>query len=154
MPETSSSTSGDPRAPGRCGLHNTVLTQMVPEASAVGESQSNGKAENAIQKFEDLLRTYKSALETHLECSIPIDHAIFRWMTEHVASVMNRYACNPDGQTPYQSIHGQRFRGKLVEFGERVFYYVPKRLRAKLHLRWRVGTFIGNSQTTNEAFVA
>ena len=30
-------------------LHNSVLTQMVPEASAVGESQSNGKAEDAVQ---------------------------------------------------------------------------------------------------------
>ena len=48
-------------------LHNPQLTQMVPEASAVGESQSNGRAENAVQKFEDLLRCYKSALETHLE---------------------------------------------------------------------------------------
>ena len=57
-------------------LHNSVLTQMVPEASAVGESQSNGKDENAVQKFEDLLRTYKSALETHLDCSIPVDHPI------------------------------------------------------------------------------
>ena len=47
--------------------HNAVLTQMVPEASAGGESQSNGKAENTVQKFEDLMRTYKSALETHLD---------------------------------------------------------------------------------------
>ena len=43
-------------------LHNPQLTQMVPEASAVGESQSNGRAENAVQRFEDLLRCYKSAL--------------------------------------------------------------------------------------------
>ena len=58
--------------------HNAVLTQMVPEASAVGESQSNGKAENAVQKFEDLMRTYKSAPETSLDFKIPIDHPVFR----------------------------------------------------------------------------
>ena len=135
-------------------MHNATLTQMVPEASAVGESQSNGKAENAVQKFEDLLRTYKSALETHLDSKIPVDHPIMRWMTEHVASVMNRHVCNPEGETPYQAIHGQRFKGKLVEFGEKVFYYVPKKLRSKLNLRWRVGTFVGNAQSTNKAFVA
>ena len=42
----------------------------------------------------------------------------------------------------------------MVEFGEQVFYFVPKRLRSKLNLRWRVGTFLGNSQSTNECFVA
>ena len=52
-------------------LHNATLTQMVPEASAVGESQSNGKAENAVQKFEDLLRAYKSALESKFEFQDP-----------------------------------------------------------------------------------
>ena len=130
------------------------LSQMVPEASAVGESQSNGAAENAVQKFEDLFRCYKSALETHLDAQIPIDKPVMKWLVEHTASIFNRYVCNPEGQTPYEALHGQRFKGKLAEFGERVFYYVPRRLRAKLNLRWRLGTFIGNSQATNEAFVA
>ena len=143
------------RASAREGvLHNPALLQMVPEASAVGESQSNGRAENAVQKLEDLLRTYKSALETHLQCQIPVKHPIMRWMTEHVASTMNRHLCNSDGQTPYEALHGQRFKGKTVEFGERVFYYVPKKLRSKLTLRWRLGTFVGNAQSTNEAFIA
>ena len=31
-------------------LHNSILTQMVPEASAVGESQSNGKAEKCRKR--------------------------------------------------------------------------------------------------------
>ena len=107
-----------------------------------------------MQTFEDLMRTYKSALETRLDFKIPIDHPVLRWMTEHVASITNRHVCNPDGQTPYEVIHGQRFKGKLVEFGGRCFYYVPKRLRSKLNLKRRVGTFVGNSQSTNEAFVA
>ena len=43
---------------GREGaLYNPDLHQMVPEASAVGESKSNGKAESSAQKVEDLLRT-------------------------------------------------------------------------------------------------
>ena len=60
----------------------------------------------------------------------------------------------PKSEAPYQAIHGQRFKGKLMEFGKKVFYYVPKKLRSKLNLRWRVGTFVGNAQSTNEAFVA
>ena len=72
---------------------------------------------------------------------------------EHAASVYNRHLCNSDGRSPFQTIHGQRWKGRPVEFWEQVFYYVPKRLRAKLNLRWRVGTFLGNAQATNECFV-
>ena len=43
---------------GQC--YNGKLEQFAPEASAVGESQSNGRAENAVQMVEDKLRTYKS----------------------------------------------------------------------------------------------
>ena len=41
----------------------------------------------------------------------------------------------------------------MVEFGEHVFYFVPNKLRAKLNLRWRLGTFLGNAQATNECYV-
>ena len=49
--------------------------------------------------------------------------------------------------TPYQHLHGQRNKGKTVEFGEEVFYYVPKRLRSKMSLRWSLGTFMGPAHT-------
>ena len=38
----------------------------APEASAVGESQSNGRAEAAVQHVEDQLRTLKAALQTRI----------------------------------------------------------------------------------------
>ena len=130
------------------------IEQFVPEASSVGESQSNGKAEAAVKLFEDKLRTYKCALETRIQHRISSDCSALRWMIEHVCSIHNRNVCNNDGRTPFETIHGQRWRGKMVEFGEQVFYYVPKRLRAKLNLRWRLGTFLGNAQSTNECYVA
>ena len=135
-------------------LFNPELDQMVPESSAVGESQSNGRAENAVQRLEDMLRTYKCALETNVGFRVPIGHPVISWMVKHAASVYNRHVCNDEGTTPYEYIHGQRSRGKLAEFGEQVFYYIPKKLRAKLNLRFRLGTFLGNSQSSNEAYVA
>ena len=130
------------------------LEQAVPEASAVGESQSNGRAESSVLRIQDLVRTYKCALESRMEAKLPCDHPTFYWLVEHASSVYNRYVCTDDGSTPYQNLHGQRYRGKTVEFGERVFYYVPKRLRSKMSLRWRLGTFMGNHQNSNEALVA
>ena len=56
--------------------------------------------------------------------------------------------------TPYESIHGQGSKGTHCEFGEQVFYHVHKKLRAKLNLRFRLGTFLGSSQSSNEAYIA
>ena len=56
--------------------------------------------------------------------------------------------------TPFEVLHGQRFQGKIAEYGEQCLYFVPKKLRAKLNLRFRMDTFLGNTQNSNEAFVA
>ena len=46
------------RRTGRAGeLFNPTLHQAIAEHSAVGESPSNGRAERAVQTFEDMLRT-------------------------------------------------------------------------------------------------
>lgn len=110
---------------------NENLVQMVTEVSAVGESASNGKAENAVQRVEDMMRTYKSAFENHINARIPAKHSVLHRVAEHTASIMNRHVCNDSGDTPYETIHGQHYRGKAAEFGERVFYVVPKKLRSK-----------------------
>ena len=119
------------------------LQQMVPEACSVCESQSNGKAGIAVQKLEDLARTYKSALETNVQMRIESTSPVMNWRVELAASVYNRHLCNADRQTLLEAIHGQRWRGRAVEFGEKVFYFVPKRPRAKLNLPRRVGTNLG-----------
>ena len=87
---------------------NPRLEQFVPEASAVGESQSNGKAENTVQRLEDMLQTYTSALEKNIDSRILTDNQIIHWMDEHSAAAYNRHVCNDDGATPYESLHGQR----------------------------------------------
>ena len=48
------------RRTGRSGKLEAF--EAVPEASAVGESASNGRAERAVQSIEDIFRTIKNAL--------------------------------------------------------------------------------------------
>ena len=142
--------NGQPENPD---TFDSGLEQAVSEHSAIGESASNGRAERTVQAVEDLLRTLKSALEARIKARIPVDHPILRWMVEHVASILNRYSVNKDGQTPYFAFHGKRPADRLVEFGERVFFYVPRKTRAKLDHRWRLGIFIGLSSNSNEVFI-
>ena len=79
----------------RSGRHvecdNPQLKQFIPEASAVGESQSNGKAEESVLRLEYLIRTYKSELESHVGFHIRTKHAITRWIADNAASVYNRH---------------------------------------------------------------
>ena len=50
---------------GRQGiLYNDRLEQFVPEAE---RNQSNSKAENTVQTLVDILRTYRSVLETNVD---------------------------------------------------------------------------------------
>ena len=42
----------------------------VPEASAVGESQSNGRAERSVQRREDHVRPFLGELEENLGCQL------------------------------------------------------------------------------------
>ena len=125
----------------------------VPEMSAVGESQSNGRAERTVQIVEDKVRTHKAALEARIGARIPVDHPVMRWMVEYVGVILNKYVKNDDGCTPYEDLHGHPCRERLVEFGERVLFHIPKVRRAKLDLRWASGVFLGTTMSSNECWI-
>ena len=50
----------------------------VREVSAVGESQSNGKAESAVKAVEDQLRVLKGALESRIGARVPSTHPVMK----------------------------------------------------------------------------
>ena len=126
-------------------LHKTASHEglvITPESSAIGESQSNGMAERTIQLIEDDVRTLKSAFEERIEARLTSTHPLMKWLVEHAASLRNRYSTTQTGETPYERQHGQKASDKAIEFGERVFYFIPKKLRAKLNLKWKLGVYI------------
>ena len=101
-----------------------------------------------------MTRTYLSALEGRIRWKIPTQHPIMRWLVEHAASMLNRFTTNADGVSPYAYLHGRNSSERHIEFGEKIFYYVPKRARSKLCMRWRLGIYLGMAQNSNEIFVA
>ena len=111
----------------------------VPEHSAVGESQSNGRAEVAVQTVEDQLRTLKHALEHHIGARIPSTHPVMMWMAEYTGTILTKYSIDTDGTTPYQHLHGRRVAERLVQFGEKILFHIPAKKRANLDIRWTPG---------------
>ena len=86
-------------------MDDDLVICAIPEHSAVGASASNGKAERSVQILKDQVRTLKSAIESNLKTRLPISHPMIHWLVRHCCTVLNRCSVNPDGRTPYQTLH-------------------------------------------------
>ena len=58
------------------------------ENSPVGESESNGAVERAIQTWEGQVRTMKDALASRLRCELPADLPVLTWLVEYAAALL------------------------------------------------------------------
>ena len=127
----------------------------VPGNSPVGESASNGRAERAVQRFEDQIRTFLAELEHRIGTSLTPSSPILAWLVEYVTVVLNKYHVNEaTGVTAYEYLHGKAAdEERLAYFGERVFFSIPKRCRSNLDLRWSIGVFLGTMMHSNEAWI-
>ena len=76
--------------------------ETAPMNSPVGESQSNGRVENAVQRVQGLIRTLKGALERRLNTKTRSSDPTF--------SVDDRH----DARAP------------VAEFGEEIMYMTSK----------------------------
>ena len=90
----SDETLPDPTLPER-----TQARIAVPEHSHVGESQSNGSSERAVQMVEDMMRTLKSALEDRLGRPVPCTAPVMRWLAQHAAFLLTTYLVGPGDLT-------------------------------------------------------
>ena len=63
---------------------------------------------------------------------------------------MNRYMLGTDGCTAFGRLHGRELKERICEFGEVVMWYIPRRVRGKLDVRWRYGLFLGRSPNSDE----
>ena len=98
-------------------------------------------------------RTLKTALESRLKSRLASDHPVIAWLVEQTAYVMNKCALGPNGKTPYGRRYGPESRERICEFGERIMWCFPKKMRAKLDQRWRYGIFLGRSMASDQIFV-
>ena len=96
--------------------------EIVKVESVVGDHDSNAEAEQAVQKVEDEVRTWKDAVDDSIKGSVPPTHDIMAWMVEHVMSVDRRTAIGSDGKVPIERIRGRRGRDLMAEFGECILY--------------------------------
>ena len=122
------------------------------------DSNTNGDAENAVKQLQKQLRTVKLCLESRVRQRIPNQHPLLSWLVEHAAWMLTTLSLGPDGFTSYQRVRGRDFGKRLVGFGERVLYMLPKKgpehdARGKLDAMWEYGVVVGYSRTSAEYLV-
>ena len=128
---------------------------MIVENSPVYSSKSNGCVERGIQTVQGMIRTLRSALEARWCVKLPTDHAVWSWIAEYAAHLVNRGEVGHDGKTPYERLKGKPGRTQGMEFGEGVLW---KRKAeggplGKLTCLWDDGVFLGVKPTTGEIIV-
>ena len=94
---------------------STDWVGAVREVSAVGESQSNGKAESAVKAVQDQIRVMTAALESRVSARIPSIHPVLKWLVEYASVILNKYSIQSTGRTAYHELHGKKVSERLVE---------------------------------------
>ena len=130
-------------------LRSELIKQMPslrPEDAIKGESQTNAEAESMVSKMQGQIRTMKDALEFKYGMKLHPRHVILPWLVDFAGAVWSRYQLGPDGRTPYERSTGKKWKQKLPEFGECVFYRPLQEKggkQRKLDAKFEDGIFLG-----------
>ena len=130
--------------------------KSIMEHSAVGESASNGRIEEAGKRIREYTRTMLDQIEYRVGEELKAEATIVQWMVRWAAMLATRYTVGRDGRTPHERIKGRRCNELVVPFGELVWY---KQLKLstdstqKLESCWHEGVWIGQNQRSNEVLI-
>ena len=102
----------------KAAVRREYSVALPEEQSAVGDSQSNGEIEMAVQMVEGQVRTLKSQLESRLNRVIPADNNLLPWLVRHAGALLSRYHQSSDGMTAYRRLRGRNYDRVITEFGE------------------------------------
>ena len=105
--------------------------QTIMEESPSGESQSNGKAENAIREIEGMIRTWKEHLESKYGVKIDIDNPIFPWLVRFAGEIITRFKKGADGLVPYERLKIKKPRSRGAQLGEKILFMPVKDVKNK-----------------------
>ena len=125
------------------------------EQSRVGDSNSNGRVERAVQDLKGLVRTLKAALEINTKGKISLSDPIVPLLVRHAAHIINVSRVRDCGRTAWQLMKGRRSRTPLVPFGEVVMFKIPKTNRriGSFEDKWEKGVWAGVESRSGEHLV-
>ena len=135
-------------------LQDLSLDRIIPINSLVGESECNGRIENAIRRVQEKVRPLRHHIEHNIKCKVPGDAPIMSWLVRWAAELLSNYDVGDDGKTPYERVHKEDCMTPLVPFGETVTYLPLETVhQSKGTPAKRVGLWLGVSERTEEVLI-
>ena len=127
---------------------------IVPVNSPVGESESNGRAENTIRRVQEKIRTLRHHVEHKLGIRIPEQSSVMAWLVRWAAELISKYSRGDDGKSPYERIAGEPSKVLLEPFGEKVLYLLMMTVkRQKGEPAKLPGIWLGVNERTEENLI-
>ena len=124
------------------------------DESRVGDSNSNARAEVAVQETKGMVRTLRSALEKNIGQKIPIDHPILPWLVRHSGLNITRFQVRDDGITSMHKMKGYKGIMPICEFGEVIHFRPHDALKqGGYNDRWEDGVWLGFDARSGENVV-
>ena len=100
--------------------------EIVLEESPVGESQSNGRAECAVNLVKGQMRCMEEASDARYGKRISNGAIVMAWLSSHAAATISIYKVGEDGNTACERHKGNQSRREVAGFGGCVWYVKPK----------------------------
>ena len=100
--------------------------EVIPVNSPVGESEGNGRVENAIRRVQEKARVLRHQLEEGIKQGVEDSSPIMAWLVRWAAELFSKYSRGDDGVSPHERIHGEKCLTPLLPFGENVMYLPMK----------------------------
>ena len=120
----------------------------------MGESESNGRVENAIRRAQEKIRAVRHHVEANMKCQIFEETLIMAWMARWSAELISKYVVGENGKTSYERFRGEDCVTPLVPFGETVMYLPLKSVhRNKGMPAKRTGIWFGVRERIEEVLI-
>ena len=96
--------------------------RISTETSAKGESESNGKVEEAGKTVREFCRVMKEQIEDKADMKLKPEDVIVQWMVRWSAMLVSRFCVGRDSRTAFERRRGRTCKILVVPFGEKVHY--------------------------------
>ena len=118
---------------------------MAPKES----KGSLGLAENANKRGEAQLRKEQAKLKKRLNVRLTKNELLTPWAIRNCAFTLNHFQPGNDGLTVHKRIHGEDYKGAMLNFGEKC-QFKERREQGKLEDRWPFGIWVGKTTLDDE----
>eukprot|EP00973_Karenia_brevis_P041804 5787566-Karenia_brevis.AAC.1 len=98
----------------------------MPQDAPKYSSQSNRSSERGVQSVQGQVRVTKIALEQRLQKAVKSTWPIMQWIVEHAGTALTYYEIGHDGKTAFQRLYGRKANACTTEFGEQIWYKLPR----------------------------